>query len=232
MNYSRSIKRSDVGKRVTLLICIAVFIGLTVGVFGGYILKSHIAAKQDDQSDKSTNNIQAENKTIVYGAYDDRIVTHEISLDWDGAGLDFVPLQCDMPYEEQEFLFCLCSGYNIDFCLAMAVIQTESQFDADAVSATNDYGLMQINKMNHDWLTETLGVTDYLDPYQNIRAGMFVLRKLFERYQDTELVLMAYKMGENGASRLWDKNIFTTDYTQDVLNIQQQFIEQLESGRR
>lgn len=230
MNYSRSIKRSDIAKRVTLLICIAVFIGLTVGGLLGYALKSHIAAKQGTQSDKSTT-IQAENKTIVYGAYDDRIVTQEISLDWDAGGLDFVPLQCDMPYEEQEFLFCLCRGYNIDFCLAMAVIQTESQFDANAISSTNDYGLMQINEMNHDWLTETLGVTDYLDPYQNIRAGMFVLRKLFERYQDTELVLMAYKMGENGASRLWDKGIFTTDYIQDVLNNQRYFINELENER-
>lgn len=87
---------------------------------------------------------------------------------------------------------------------------------------------MQINVQNHEWLTETLGVTDYTDPYQNIRAGVFVLRKLFERYQDVEMVLMAYNMGENGAGRLWDKGVFRTDYTQEILNIQQQFIEQLE----
>ena len=35
-------------------------------------------------------------------------------------------------------------------------------------------------------------------------------------------------MGENGAGRLWDKGVFRTDYTQEILNIQQQFIEQLE----
>lgn len=231
MNYSRSIKKSDVGKRVMVLICIAAFLGLMIGGLLGYALKTHIIAKQGGPSDRQTN-IQAENKTLAYGVYDDRIFIQEISLDWNTEGLDFVPLQCDMPYNEQEFLFYLCSGYNIDFCLAMAVIQTESQFDAGAVSATNDYGLMQINEINHKWLTETLGITDYLDPYQNIRAGMFILRKLFERYQDTELVLMAYKMGENGALRLWDKGIFTTGYTQDVLSNQQRFIDQLECERR
>lgn len=142
----------------------------------------------------------------------------------------FTPLQCTMPKEEQEFLFCLCNGYNIDFCLVMAMIQVESMFDADAVSATNDYGLMQINQNNHDWLTKTLGVEDYLDPYQNMRAGCYVLRKLFERYQNVELVLMCYNMGENGASRLWKNGIYSTVYTEQVLDYQKQFQEQMEGN--
>ena len=75
--------------------------------------------------------------------------------------------------------------------------------------------------------TDTLGVTDFTDPYQNIRAGVFVLRKLFERYQDTNMVLMAYNMGEDGAARLWEKGIYSTDYTEKILNYQTQFNEQL-----
>ena len=46
----------------------------------------------------------------------------------------------------QEFIYYLSAGYNIDFTLAMAVIQHESSFRSDVVSSTNDYGLMQINK--------------------------------------------------------------------------------------
>lgn len=130
--------------------------------------------------------------------------------------------------EQQEFVYYLCSGYNLDFSLVMALIQHESSFEPNVISSTNDYGYMQINAINHDWLTETIGVTDYTDPYQNIRAGVFVLRKLFERYQDTNMVLMAYNMGENGASRLWEKGIFETDYTQSILTIQEQFNDQLE----
>ena len=183
---------------------------------------------QTGQSRRKADNIQAEDKTLVYGAYDDRIFTQEISLDWGAGDLNFIPLQCDMPQEEQEFLFYLCNGYNIDFCLVMAMIQHESNFDPDIISKTNDHGYMQINVQNHEWLTKTLGVTDYLDPYQNIRAGVFVLRKLFERYQDTDMVLMAYNMGENAASCLWEKGIFETDYTQSILTIQQQFNDQLE----
>lgn len=227
MNYSKNIKRSDIAKRVILSWCIVAVVFLLIGGVSGYALKTHITAKQGSQDEMQTN-IQEEVKTLVYGEYDDRIFTQEISLDWGAGDLDFVPLQCDMPQEEQEFLFYLCNGYNMDFCLIMAMIEHESHFDPAAISKTNDYGYMQINVQNHEWLTETLGVTDYTDPYQNIRAGVFVLRKLFERYQDVELVLMAYNMGENGAGRLWDKGVFRTDYTQEILNIQQQFIEQLE----
>ena len=134
--------------------------------------------------------------TLVYGAYDDRVFTQEISLDWDVNNGDFNPLDCKMPEEQQEFTYYLCSGYNIDFALVMALIQNESSFDPAVISTTNDYGYMQINKMNHQWLTDTLGVTNFIDPYQNIRAGVFVLRKLFERYEDTNMVLMAYNMGK------------------------------------
>lgn len=231
MNYSKNIKRADIAKRVILSGCVVAVVFSLIGGVSGYALKTHITAKQGGQDENQTN-IQADDKTLVYGAYDDRIFTQEMSLDWGADDLDFVPLQCGMPQEEQEFLFYLCSGYNIDFCLVMAMIQVESEFDASAVSVTNDYGLMQINEINHDWLTNALGVTDYLDPYQNMRAGCYILRKLFERYQDTELVLMCYNMGEKGASRLWEEGIYETNYTHSVLTIQEQFYRQMESEGR
>lgn len=227
MNYSKNLRKAAMAKRVIILLCIVAVVFALIGGVSGYALKTHITAKQGNNDEQQTN-IQAEDKTLVYGAYDDRIFTQEISLDWGAGDLNFIPLQCDMPQEEQEFLFYLCNGYNIDFYLVMAMIQVESEFDASAVSVTNDYGLMQINEVNHDWLTNTLGVTDYLDPYQNMRAGCYILRKLFERYQDTELVLMCYNMGENGASRLWKNGIYSTDYTEQVLNQQHIFQEQLE----
>lgn len=208
-------------------VIIAVVFSL-VGMGVGYALKTHITAK-DEPKEETQGNIQANTEPLVFGQYDDRIFTTEMSLDWGAGDLDFTLLDCNMPEEQQEFLFYLCAGYNIDFTLAMAVIQQESSFRPDVI-AGNDYGLMQINTINHDWLTETIGVTDYLDPYQNMRAGCFILRKLFERYQEPELVLMCYNMGETGAGRLWEQGVFSTNYTQKVLTYQHQFNEQLEGG--
>ena len=227
MNYSKNLRKAAMARRVIFLTVVAAVLGLAVGGVSGYALKTHITAKNEGKEDIHTSE-QVSTETLVYGAYDDRCFTEEIPLDWDAGDLDFTPLDCGMPEEQQEFVFYLCTGYNIDFTLVMALIEHESSFDPGVISSTNDYGYMQINVSNHEWLTETLGITDYLDPYQNIRAGVFVLRKLFERYQDADMVLMAYNMGENGAKRLWDKDIFSTSYTRSILTIQQRLNDQLE----
>lgn len=230
MNYSRNLRRTAMAKRIIASWVIVAVIFLLIGGVSGYALKTHITAK-DEPKEETQGNIQVDKEPLVFGQYDDRIFTTEMSLDWGVGDLDFTPLDCNMPEEQQEFLFYLCAGYNIDFTLAMAVIQHESSFRADVVSG-KDYGLMQINTINHEWLTETIGVTDFTDPYENMRAGCFILRKLFERYQEPELVLMCYNMGETGAGRLWDKGVFSTNYTQKVLTYQHQFNEQLEGGAK
>ena len=83
---------------------------------------------KDEEKGQIHTNGQADTETLVYGAYDDRCFTEEVSLDWGAGDLDFKPLDCRMPEEEQEFVFYLCSGYNMDFTLVMALIEKESHF--------------------------------------------------------------------------------------------------------
>lgn len=229
MNYSKNLSISAIKKRVSVLLSIILLFGLVVGGVVGYVLKTHITAK-NKQKEEIHINEQSSTETLVYGAYDDRYVVKEVSIDWCVGDLDFTPLDCRMPEEQQEFVFYLSSAYDIEFTLPMALIQHESDYDPSVISNTSDYGLMQINIQNQEWLTNTLGVTDYTDPYQNIRAGMFMLRKLFERYQDTEMVLMSYNMGEKGAIKLWEKGVYATNYTESILQIQREFNDQLEGG--
>ena len=226
MNYSKNLKKSAIAKRILILLSVSLGIGVMVGGVSGYTLKTHITAKGKDKSIEHT--LEWENtETLVFGAYDNRVFTQEIPFNWEVSKGDFIPLDCKMPEEQQEFTYYLCSGYSIDFALVMALIQNGSGFDPTVISTTNDYGYMQINEVNHKWLTEILEITDFTDPYDNIRAGVFILRKLFERYQDTNMVLMAYNMGECGAARLWKKGIYSTDYTEKILSYQAQFNEQL-----
>lgn len=226
MNYSKNIRKAAIAKRVILTWVMVAIFACAVGVGAGYTLKTHITAIQAVEDEQPING-QVQEETLVYGAYDDRCFTEEVSLDWNVGDLDFKPLDVSLDADIQEFVYYLSAGYNIDFTLVMALMQHESSFRADVVSSTDDYGLMQINRCNHENLTKTLGVTDYLDPYQNIRAGMFTLRKLFERYQDTNMVLMAYNMGEGTAKRLWKNGVYQTNYTDSILTIQRQFNEEL-----
>ena len=130
---------------------------------------------------------------------------------------DFVPIDCGLSEDLQEYTYYLCEAYYIDFEFVMALMYTESSFNADIVSGTNDYGLMQINKCNHAELTDKLGITDFTEPYQNIRAGVYILRRLFEKYDDAAKVCMAYNMGEYGGSVLWEQGVYETAYSNKVL---------------
>ena len=224
MNYSKNLRKAAVARRVLALTGMTLAAGLAVGGVSGYALKTYITANAAVTEAPQTI-ASPEPEFAVYGAYDDRIYTEEIPLDWSAGDLDFTPLDVPLDVVVQEFTYYLCEGYNIDFTLVMAMMQHESNFKVDVVSKTDDYGLMQINRCNHAELTEILGVTDYLDPYQNIRAGCYTVRKLFEKYQEPNMVLMAYNMGENGASRLWERGIYNTKYTDSILAIQKQFNE-------
>lgn len=132
-----------------------------------------------------------------------------------------VPRYFDVPLDEdlQSFIWTLCYEYGIEdyYGLIFALIQTESNFTSNVISATNDYGLMQINTCNHSWLRSELGITDFLDPYQNARAGVYMISMLLHRYGNEADALMAYNLGEGGAARLWRQGIHSTGYTRTVL---------------
>lgn len=198
MNFSSNISYKMVIRRVFFTIAMCSFI---VGLLG-FVIGYSITEKRP---------------IVIYGLPDGKIYKasifqHEWERDNDFVYLSDVPLSEDI----QRFIYYLASAYEIDYPLVLAMIERESHFEADTISPTNDYGLMQINRINHAQLNKELGVNDFLDPYSNIKAGMFMLRKLFEKYEAVDTVLMAYNMGESGAKRLWVKGIFESKYSSSI----------------
>lgn len=116
----------------------------------------------------------------------------------------------------QEYTFIQCIKYDVDPVLALAVMKTESGFNTDAVSETNDYGIMQINACNHQWLSDAFGDIDLLNAKDNIKCGVYMLSKI--KYPTTEHKLMTYNMGSVQAKALWEKGTYTTDYTEKVID--------------
>lgn len=205
MNCSKPIKRRTIANRIITSWVIIALIFSVVGFAIGTV--SHSSKPKTE--------------TLIYGrAADGKIFDGDMSVNYESEDTLFVPLGVPLDSDVQEFIYYLSKGYNMDFTFVMAIIQQESGYQPDAVSNTDDYGLMQINKVNHGYITDEIGVTNYLDPYENVRAGMFILRKLFEKYETPEKVLMAYNLGESGAKALWDKGIFETNYSKSVQQIQ------------
>lgn len=124
--------------------------------------------------------------------------------------------------EFQKYVHDVAAENGVDFTLVLAVMAQESRFDSSAVSRTGDVGLMQINGINHPRLSAALGITDFSDPYQNVRAGVYMLRELTQKYYEPSRVLMAYHMGESAASSAWSQGIYETGYTRSVLRHQRE----------
>ena len=126
----------------------------------------------------------------------------------------------DVPMEDalQEYTQDVCEEYGFDqYDIILAMIDRESDFRDWVVSGTNDYGLMQINICNHEWLAEDLGLTGMLDARQNIWAGVYIISTLYEKYDDIGLALMAYNCGERGAKNLWEQGIYSTAYSREII---------------
>lgn len=107
-------------------------------------------------------------------------------------------------------------GTDVSPALVLAVIAVESAGRTDAVSTAGAQGLMQLMPAT----AERFGVTNSLDPAQNIKGGVAYLEWLLGRFDnDPVLVLAGYNAGEGNVSRYEGVPPFaeTRDYVPKVL---------------
>lgn len=128
-----------------------------------------------------------------------------------------VPLSSDL----QEHIRQLCDEYGVDIPLVLAIIGQESNYRPDAVGDNgNSLGLMQIQPRWHQSRMDKLGVTDLLDPYQNVTVGIDLLAELISENKGTEWAVTAYNAGVGTAD--YNNAIGTrTEYTESVMMLRE-----------
>ena len=111
-----------------------------------------------------------------------------------------VPLDHDL----QDHIFDLCEMYDVDPAIIIAMIEKESNYQADAIGDGGaSKGLMQIQTKWHQGRMDELGVTDLLDPYQNVHVGIDLFAEVMEMGgNSTSWALMAYNGGPSFAREM------------------------------
>lgn len=133
----------------------------------------------------------------------------------------------DVPLSDslQRYIYEICADEGVPVTLALAMIEHESGFNPEAISSTDDYGLMQINTINHDWLEEKYRTADMLNPYQNVFCGITIIGSYIEKYEDLGKALMAYNMGNYGAQKAWENGVTSTGYSESILDLMEKYEE-------
>lgn len=132
----------------------------------------------------------------------------------------------------QRFIYEVCADENVPVTLIYAIIEHESQFDPEIISKTDDYGLMQINAVNHTWLNEKYRCADMLDPYQNVFCGVKIIGSYVNRYDgDLTKALMAYNMGDYGARKAWENGVDKISYSTTILGLMENYEEVLQNAK-
>lgn len=133
----------------------------------------------------------------------------------------------DVPLSDslQRYIYEICADENVPVTLVMAMIEHESGFDPEAVSPTDDYGLMQINAVNHEWLKEEYRCADMMNPYQNVFCGISIISSYIDKYGELDKALMAYNMGNYGAQKAWKNGVSSIAYSEEILSLMKEYEE-------
>jgi len=111
---------------------------------------------------------------------------------------DLQDLRQDRYYQKYSFQFVMniliakTKQYGIPINVALALLQIESSFNAQAISATGDYGYFQINEKS--WKFDKARI---FEPEYNIDLGLKILQGHYKQAGSWAMALALYNAGKN-----------------------------------
>lgn len=216
----RRIQRKLMRRRITCLVVSVGIITSSAYAFNQYCTKRVQALQSDiDKLNQQVTELTMRNQELSAALQQSNDTLRLFVDDTEVRAAE--PTYYDIPLSKdlQLYTYNRCVEYGVPehYELVLAMMWQESNYTADLISSTDDYGIMQINSCNHSWLVDLLGPTNFLDASDNINAGVYVISKLLIKYGDEHKALMAYNMGEHGASLNWQAGNYTSNYSRGVV---------------
>jgi len=121
---------------------------------------------------------------------------------------------------------------DLDYRLALAVIEAESNFQQNVVSNKGARGLMQIKPSLAKYIAKGAGVTYNGDqclhePEKNIKLGVYHLARLVEDFKSLATALHAYNTGETRVRARTSKKEPKTLFTRRVMEAYEKNLNRL-----
>lgn len=158
------------------------------------------------QTNKETQHVESAEEQSALKHY----IYYEVPREYEINGGEFSD-------ELQEFTQDLCEERRLSYPLVLAMIERETGYRNVDPNGFGSTGYMQVIQKWHEDRMAKFGVADLLDPKGNITVGVDYMAELAEKYQDINLALMAYNMGESRAKELWEDGIYTSDYADYIV---------------
>ena len=199
---------------ILAILYIFAFIGLA---FGGVKSPSSSPSEASESVSEPVDDIQEEilEEPITEPEEEPEEVVSE-EVEEEPELLDYRYFDVPLDLELQEYIFMVCDLYGMEPAIIIAMIEKESTYRADCIGDQGkSFGLMQIQKRWHEQRMLDLGVTDLLDPYQNVSVGIDYIAELLTADKGIHWALMAYNGGVAYANRLAGEGV-VSNYAKTV----------------
>ena len=139
---------------------------------------------------------EAQNRVVEVGTKvtvsRSNLVTSVYSTPVDGGYIDY---NINFAQEYKQYAYNICKKYGIDYSLFISIIYCESRFNPNANNSGLYLGLCQVAATHLPNLSQTLGISDLFDPYDNMTAGAYLLSYYINANGSVEGGLASYGGG-------------------------------------
>lgn len=122
------------------------------------------------------------------------------------------------PVKHEQYVEKYAAASSLEKNLVYGIINAESRFNSEAVSAKGAIGLMQIKEDTALWCAEKMGyndfdVSDLKEPETNIKIGTWYFSYLKEQLGTEELAIASYNAGITHVKQWLEDGIIDEEIT-------------------